>query len=67
MINDDESIAAALDHVLVALDIMASMALDEDRYQDVAAEEIRIGQVISRAQLILSFIDAREPEMRAVQ
>jgi len=68
MIDHDETVAAALDHVLIALDIIAGLALNEDRYQDVADEEIRVGQIKSRAELILSFIDARRPpKIRAVQ
>lgn len=58
---DDERVAEGLDHILTALDIIAGMAIDPDKYDEVAAEQVRLGQVISRAQLILSFIDARKP------
>jgi hypothetical protein len=37
------------------------MSLNPDRYDDVAAQEMRIRQVISRAELALSFIKARRP------
>jgi hypothetical protein len=59
--NDDERVAEGLDHILTALDIIAGMALKPEDYDEVAAEQIRLGQIISRVQLILSFIDARNP------
>jgi hypothetical protein len=59
--NDDERVAEGLDHILTALDIIAGMALKPEDYDEVAAEQVRLGQVISRVQLILSFIDARNP------
>jgi hypothetical protein len=58
---DDERVAEGLDHILTALDIIAGMALKPEDYDEVAAEQVRLGQVISRVQLILSFIDARNP------
>jgi hypothetical protein len=56
-----QSVAEALHHILGALDVVAEMALDPEDHHEVAAEQIRIGQIISRAQLILSFIETRKP------
>jgi hypothetical protein len=64
---ETKSVAVALDSIVDVLDIVAAMTLKDETYDEVAAEEKVLGQIISRAQLILSFIDAREPEMRAVQ
>jgi hypothetical protein len=57
---DKEPVAQGLNYILSALDIVAEMALSEEHYDEVAAEQVRLSQVISRAQLILSFIDARK-------
>ena len=54
-------IADAVEHILSALDIIAAEALDPDTHAEVAAEELALGQIKSRAELILSFIDARKP------
>ena len=44
------------------------MALQAENYDEVAAEEIGLGQIISRAQLVLSFLDAQQPRhVRLVQ
>ena len=44
------------------------MALKAEDYEEVAAERIALGQIISRAQLILSFIEARQPvRLKVVQ
>jgi uncharacterized protein YfkK (UPF0435 family) len=56
---DREPVGQGVNYILSALDIIANMALDPEQYDEVAAEEIALGQIISRAQLILSFIDAR--------
>jgi hypothetical protein len=64
---ENRSVAVALDSIVDVLDIVAAMTLKPETYDEVAAEEKVLGQIISRAQLILSFIDAREPEMRAMQ
>ena len=66
--DDHESIGQALNSVLMVLDIIAGRALQAETCDEVAAEEITLGQVSSRVQLILSFIDARRPsKIRVVQ
>ena len=63
-----EPVAQALNAVIGALDVVASMALDPQDYDEVAAEKISIGQVITRAQLILSLVEARDAKpLRRVQ
>ena len=63
-----EPVAQALNAVIGALDVVASMALDPQDYDEVAAEKIAIGQVITRAQLILSLVEARDAKpLRRVQ
>ena len=57
---DREPIGQALNSVIDVLDVAVDMALTDD-YDEVAAEEVRLGQIISRAQLVLSFIDIRKP------
>lgn len=56
-----EPVGQALNYVLDVLDITAEMALEPEHYDEVAAEEVRLGQIISRAQLVLSFIKAQRP------
>lgn len=66
--SDREPISDALEHVLDVLNIIAAMALIAETYDEVAAEERALGAVISRAQLILSFIDTHRPSrIRVVQ
>lgn len=66
MQHDRESVAQCLNYILSALDIVASMALKPEDYDEVAAEQIRLGQIISRAQLILSFIETQKPAAKLV-
>ena len=64
---DREPLGQALNSVIDILDVAIDMALTTG-YDEVAAEEIRLGQIISRAQLVLSFIDIRRPsKFRVVQ
>lgn len=48
-------------HILIALDVIAEMAISPDYAADVAACEIQLRQVKSRAELILRFIEATQP------
>ena len=62
-----EPLGQALNSVIDILDIAINMSLTTG-YDEVAAEEVRLGQIISRAQLVLSFIDIRRPsKFRVVQ
>ena len=70
-----EPAAQAVNSILNVLDELAAMALRPETYDEVAAEERALGAISSRAQLILSFIDARrssrhrkrEPEIQVVK
>jgi hypothetical protein len=64
MKNDHEPVAQALNSILLVLDMIAAAALDSEDYAEVAAEEVALGQILSRTQLILSFIDAGQPDAR---
>lgn len=64
--SDREPVGQCLNYILGALDVVAEMALDPEDYHEVAAEQIRLGQIISRAQLILSFIETRKPVAKLV-
>ena len=59
--DDNASVAEAVEEILCALGIIAAMARDEDKYAEVAAEKIAMGQIKGLAELILSFVDARKP------
>jgi hypothetical protein len=54
-----EPVGQAVNSIIAALDEIAAMALRPETYDEVAAEERSLGAISSRAQLILSFIDAR--------
>jgi hypothetical protein len=66
--TDREPVSDAIDHVIDVLTIIAAMATKADTYDEVAAEERRLGYVISRANLILKLIDANRPSrLRVMQ
>jgi len=52
---------AGITQVLIALDVIAEMSIDPRSAAEVAACEIKLRQVASRAQLILRFIEATRP------
>ena len=63
-----EPVAQRINSMISTLDEIAAEVLRPETYDDVAAEERALGAVSSRAQLILSFIDARRPSrLRAVK
>jgi hypothetical protein len=59
-------IAEAIEHIRSALSIIAAEALDPDTYAEVAAEKVALGQIRGLAELILSFIDSRNPTRTTV-
>jgi hypothetical protein len=59
--TDREPVAQMLNSVLMTLDDIAVMANNPDTTDDVVAEEIALGQILSRTQLILSFIRTKRP------
>jgi hypothetical protein len=50
-----------LDTILKALDVIAAMALDPSRRDRVVAHEMKLGQIKSRVELILAWIDIERP------
>jgi hypothetical protein len=58
-VTDREPVAQVVNSVIRVLDELDAMALRPETYDEVAAEERALGAISSRAQLILSFIDAR--------
>jgi len=68
MNNDSDSVAGCVDHILMALNMIADMAQnDPKRREEIAVEEIGLCQIISRAELILDFIDAKRPTRLTIQ
>lgn len=68
MTNDRAPIDQAINCVLFILDIAASMTLDRQNYDEIAAEEENLKEIIFRAQMILDLIEEhRPPKLRAVQ
>ena len=59
--SDLEPVSHAIASIIDALDVIAEMALQAENYDEVAAEEIGLGQIISRARLVLRFLDAQQP------
>jgi hypothetical protein len=56
-----DSVAHTLKSMLDTLDEIAAKARDPAIRAEIASQEVRLGQIISRAQLILSFVDAHKP------
>jgi hypothetical protein len=56
----------SLNSMLSTLDEIAAKARDPAMRAEIEAQEVRLGQIISRAQLILSFVDAHKPSKTRV-
>jgi hypothetical protein len=61
-----ERVAKSLKSMLATLDEIAGQARDPAMRAEIAAQEVRLGQIISRAQLILSFLDTYKPREKWV-
>ena len=57
---DDEPVGQSVNSILNALDDLIAMAANPATVNEIAAEAIGIGQIRSRAELILSFLEARK-------
>jgi hypothetical protein len=55
-----------LNSMLSTLDEIAAKARDPAMRAEIEAQEVRLGQIISRAQLILSFLDTYKPRKKWV-
>ena len=62
-----QNLNAVLGTMLDALDECAARALNDATRAEIAAQEIRLGQIVSRAQLILSFLDAHKPPRKPMR
>ena len=61
-----ERVAKSLSSMLSTLDEIAAKARDPAMRAEIAAQEVRLGQIISRAQLVLSFLDTYKPRKKWV-
>ena len=59
--TDRPAVADALDAVIATLDAIVERSLNPRYHEEVAAETVRLRQVISRAKLALSFVEAQKP------
>src|SRR6187431_2410483 len=51
--SDREPVSHAIASIIDVLDCIAEMALQAENYDEVAAQEVGLGRIISRAQLVL--------------
>lgn len=65
---DSPQVSADLccEQALNALDELASLALQEDTAHLVMANRIFVAQILTRAQLVMSFLIAKHPALRVV-
>ena len=59
--SDHKPVAQSVNSIVAALDEIASLALKEETRAEVAAQKVTLGRILSRTELILSFLDARRP------
>ena len=64
--TERDSISQSLKSMLDTLDEIAAKARDPAMRAEIAAQEVRLGQIISRAQLVLSFLDTYKPRKKWV-
>lgn len=55
-----------IDIIVGGLDELCAMANDEEQWRSVEKEMVGLGQIISRAQLVLSFLYAKQPANNVV-
>ena len=71
MTPDREPVGQGINYILAALDIIAKMALREDQFDEVAAEEAALWTVKNHVEWILSYIKTRQdvepPTLRVVK
>lgn len=64
---DEEPVPQAINNILDVLDCFMAKANSPATVKEIEAEAIGIGQIQSRAQLILSFIEARKaPKFKVI-
>ena len=55
-----------LDRIIAELDELCAMAANPETVDIVDKQHVGIGQIVSRAQLIASFLLARKPQLKVV-
>jgi hypothetical protein len=65
---DEEPVAQSVNSIISQLDHLMARAVNPSTVHEIAAEAIGIGQIRSRAELILSFLEARKtPNLKVVK
>jgi len=58
----EEPVAQSINSILSVMDQLMAKAANPATVNEIAAEAIGIGQIRSRAELILSFLEVRKPQ-----
>jgi len=58
----EEPVGQSINSILSIMDQLMAKAANPATVNEIAAEAIGIGQIRSRAELILSFLEARKPQ-----
>ena len=62
----EEQMERRVDWIVRELDELCAMAANPETVDLVDAQRIAIGQIVSRAQLIASFLMARKPQLKVI-
>lgn len=65
-LSPEEQMERRLDYLIRELDELCAMAANPETVDLVDNQRVGIGQVISRSQLIASFLMARKPQLKVV-
>jgi len=65
-LSQEEQMERRLDWIIRELDELCAMAANPETVDLVDNQRIGIGQIISRAQLVASFLLARKPQLKVV-
>jgi hypothetical protein len=57
-------LASKIDLVLEVLDELTHVALNPLRYEELAKHEVKLGRILSRTRLVMSFLDTHKPVKR---
>lgn len=65
-LSQEEQMERRLDWIIRELDEICAMAANPETVDVVDKQRVGVGQVVSRAQLIASFLLARKPQLKVV-
>lgn len=65
-LSQEEQMERRIDWIVRELDELCAMAAHADTVDLVDSQKVGIGQIVSRAQLIASFLLARKPQLKVV-